>query len=188
MSATDEKTSRRVVSALSAIYFEPGPDYEGRATTRVKTALRGDEIELTEHEERRLEENGALMPLGSTPEEALEAAAARLDAYRAARGDGDAQGRHQERMIAAARAGTQVDDGGIVNVTLRSRREQSTISLSGSRPVSRVSTTPWRSQRVIPGSRGRCWMPRPLLRAVSRGGRVSRSSSRKSAAREHPGA
>lgn len=113
MAATSEKTTKRVVGVLSAIYFEPGESYDGRETTHVKTALRGDEIELTPSEEHRLEENGALLPVGFTPEDAERLAAERMDAYRAVRGDPDAQQRHTQRQIDAARG---ADDGGIVNV------------------------------------------------------------------------
>jgi hypothetical protein len=111
MATTETKGSSRVVGVLSAIYFSPGKDVLGQDVQRVKTALRGEETELSPAEESRLEENGALLPKGSKPEDAAKAAEARLDAYRAQRGDQEALARHHERL-AASKPG----DGEIVNV------------------------------------------------------------------------
>lgn len=109
MTTTETKGSKRVVGVLSAIYFSPEKDVTNKDVLRVRTALRGEEIELSAVEEARLDENGALLPKGSKPEDAAKAAEARLDAYRAQRGDQEALQRHVQR---AANGGDEV----IVNV------------------------------------------------------------------------
>jgi hypothetical protein len=111
MATTETKGSKRVVGVLSAIYFSPEKDVTDKPVLRVKTALRGDVIDLSPAEENRLEENGALLPKGSKPEDAAKAAEARLDAYRAQRGDQEALARHHERLVAS-----KPGDGEIVNV------------------------------------------------------------------------
>lgn len=110
MSATKQKTSSRVVKVLSAIYFEPSKDALGAETTKVRTATRGQEINLTAEEEARLDAAGALLPAGSSSRDAQARADALIDAYRAERGDPEALQRHVARA-AAARTG-----GDIVNV------------------------------------------------------------------------
>lgn len=94
---------KRVVGVLSAIYFEPGVNpVDGSQIARVRTAVRGDEVALTSEEEQRLQDAGALLPAGSKPEDAQAVADARVDAYRAQRGDSEALQRHIARVSGAA--------------------------------------------------------------------------------------
>lgn len=107
-----EKTTKRVVGVLSAIYWRQGDDpVTGKPTRGPVVARHGEEIDLTASEVRRLEANGALLPKGSKPEDAVAQHEARLDAYRAQRGDQEALGRHQTRLASAS-----TGDGDIVNV------------------------------------------------------------------------
>jgi hypothetical protein len=99
-------TNQRVVQVLSAIYFEPAQDIvDGKPTTRVRTARRGDAIDLSPDEEKRLDAAGALLLNGSKPEDAQALADARIDAYRGARGDAEAQQRHLARVQSGQSSG-----------------------------------------------------------------------------------
>lgn len=116
MSETKEKqkTTTRVVGVLSAIYFRQDENpITGEPTAGPVVARFGDEIELTAAEEKRLERNGALLPKGAKPEDADRHHEARVDAYRAERGDGEALQRHTQRVAEFRDAGK----GDIVDVS-----------------------------------------------------------------------
>lgn len=101
--------NRRVVLHLSVAHFVPTVNPDGQNAFLVRTARRGQFVDLTESEERRLDELDALLPPGSKPEDAEREQAARLDAYRGERGDVEALERHLQRANVAP-------VGGVVNV------------------------------------------------------------------------
>jgi hypothetical protein len=108
-----EPTTRRVVGVLSAIYYRQIEDpLTGKTIRGPVVAQHGEEIDLVGSEERRLEANGALLPEGAKSEDAQRHHDARLDAYRAERGDQEALARHRQRLTAAAESG----GGDIVDV------------------------------------------------------------------------
>lgn len=82
---TKSKVTRRVVAIASAVYQVPGVDPEGRKLTRVKIAQRGDVVEITAVEEQRLDGLGALLPVGSTPQDAFDRVGAGVEAMHAER-------------------------------------------------------------------------------------------------------
>jgi hypothetical protein len=106
-----EPTTKRVVGVLSAIYFRQTDDLvTGKPIRGPIVAQHGEEIELVASEERRLDQNRALLPKGSKPEDANRYHEERLDAYRAQRGDQEARIRHEQRISQAR------DSGSVVNV------------------------------------------------------------------------
>lgn len=97
-----EPTSTRVVGVLSAIYWRQDFDpATGKPIRGPVVARHGEEIKLTPGEARRLEALGAILKEGSKPEDAMKQHEARLDAYRALRGDQEALQRHQQRLAEA---------------------------------------------------------------------------------------
>lgn len=118
-----EQTTKRVVGVLSAIYWRQGSDpVSGKAVRGPVVAQHGEEIDLTADEEKRLDSIGALLPEGSTPEDAIRVQEARLDAYRAERGDQEALQRHQQRVAESRSKGDVVDvdapvDGSVSDLT-----------------------------------------------------------------------
>lgn len=108
-----DSTTQRAVRHLSIAYFIPYTTPDGTKTSLVRTARRGETIDastLADGEEKRLEELGALLPPGSTGKDVEEEHQARLDAYRAERGDTEALQRHAQRVAQTGEV------GGIVNV------------------------------------------------------------------------
>lgn len=109
-----QPTTKRVVGVLSAIYFRQDEDpISGEIRRGPVTATFGQEIELVPSEVKRLEQNGALLPEGVKPEDAPRHHEAKLDRYRAERGDVEALARHQARVEQH-----RASQGGIVNVEL----------------------------------------------------------------------
>jgi hypothetical protein len=102
---------------LSAIYYRQQEDpISGKTVRGPVVANWGEEIELVPSEERRLEENEALLPAGSKPEDAQAHHERRIDAYRAERGDQEALQRHYARLEQAREEG----GGDIVDVSIDS--------------------------------------------------------------------
>lgn len=120
---SDVKLSERVVSGLSVAYFVPSKDFQGNDTATVQVARRGEVISLPEWEEDRLEKAGTLAPKGQSPQQAEEAAQAKLDSYRAQRGDVEAQARSLERAQAGASGGITRSDIDVENLQASSLSE-----------------------------------------------------------------
>ena len=93
-------THPRVVQALMVTYFAVDLDPIGNLVTVVRTANRGEEINLTEREEQRLDQYDLLAEPGKTAKQTDEDAKARLDSYRAMRGDQTAVERAVKRAVA----------------------------------------------------------------------------------------
>jgi len=100
-------TVKRRVSALMATYHAIITDVAGNNVATIKTADRGEEIELVKSEEDRLDGLGALAEPGKSADETQAEADARLDAYRAARGDQSAVARAVERAVAPSPGQTE---------------------------------------------------------------------------------
>jgi hypothetical protein len=86
---TAPATVQRVVSGVFATYYEPSFDLLGNPTVLIKTAHRGEIIDVTENEAKRLDSLGTVvdLDLADLDAQAREYALAR---YRAERGDADA--------------------------------------------------------------------------------------------------
>jgi hypothetical protein len=110
----EEPLVERVVGLLSAQYFTRARNYLGDWEGRVLQAARGETVKVTKGEEARLDSLGALLPPGADPRDAQRTQDAKLDAYRAARGDQEALARHQQRLLASQPASSTSEDGGIV--------------------------------------------------------------------------
>jgi hypothetical protein len=92
-------TVDRVVGMLYAQYYKHILDPLGQKMAVLATAARGETIKVTPAEEARLDGIGALLPEGEDPAQAAAIQAAHLDAYRGARGDTEANARHQQRLL-----------------------------------------------------------------------------------------
>jgi hypothetical protein len=104
--------TERIVGVLSIRYFDVDQNHLGDLVESVKSASQGETVSLTEPEARRLDGFGALLPRGAKAEDAQRFAQAKLDAYRAVRGDQEALARHNARVQADAdrRAGVSSDE------------------------------------------------------------------------------
>jgi hypothetical protein len=98
-------TSKRRVRYLSAVYFsvevDPTDPLGERLVSVVRTGGHDEEIELTAAEEKRLDGLGALYEPGVSEGETREQDQAKLDAYRAARGDRTAVEATMKRALAS---------------------------------------------------------------------------------------
>lgn len=106
------KTNERAVRHLSTAFFVPFTSPDGNKAVLVRTARRGETIDvstLAEGEEKRLESLGALLPAGSTSQDVAHEHQAVLDAYRSQRGDQEAMQRHMERLGGGEAAVVNVD-------------------------------------------------------------------------------